>query len=206
MPDLNGLSILIPVYNYDVRQLTKDLIDQGQKLIIPFEILCFDDASALSFKTINKEVAKLANTTLLELPENIGRAKIRNKLAHASKYNKLLFLDCDSAIVKKDFLLNYLTQFKDGEFLIGGTVYGNEPSKEFSLRWKFGKLREERSAALRSLHPYDSIHINNLLADKNVYLQHQLDENIITYGHEDTKLGYSLKRSGVTIKHIDNPV
>jgi hypothetical protein len=206
MPEPTGLSILIPVYNYDVRPLVNALIEQGGNINIPFELLCFDDGSSEHYKKINREIDNLKNTIYKELPENIGRSKIRNKLALASKYAKLLFLDCDSGIVKKDFLENYLAHEKEGKILIGGTVYGNKAPKEYSLRWKFGKIREERTAAMRALQPFQSIHINNLLADKNIYLQHQLDENMITYGHEDTKLGYSLKSSGVSIKHIDNPV
>jgi hypothetical protein len=206
MPDPSGLSILIPIYNYDIRQLASSLVKQGELLNIPFELLCFDDGSSSHFKKINQEIAGLKNTNYKELPENIGRTRIRNKLALASTFSCLLFLDCDSKIIKEDFLKTYLSHAEEGKVVPGGTVYGEKASKEYSLRWKFGKEREERTAATRSKAPYESVHINNLLADKTTYLLHQLDEKITTYGHEDTKFGYALKKSGVTILHVDNPV
>jgi hypothetical protein len=206
MPERSGLSILIPIYNYDVRHLAKSLVEQGEQLEMPFELLCFDDGSSSHFKNINKEIVNLKNTTYKELPENIGRSRIRNKLALASQFSNLLFLDCDSGIIKENFLKNYINNAGEGKVLLGGTVYGEKASKEYSLRWKFGKKREERTATVRAHSPYQSIHINNLLTDKNTYLRHQLDEKITTYGHEDTKFGYALKNSGVTIIHIDNPV
>jgi hypothetical protein len=206
MPDPSGLSILIPIYNYDVRPLAKSLAIQGELLNTPFELLCFDDGSSSDYKKMNREIAELKNTSYIELPENIGRTRIRNKLASASKFSYLLFLDCDSKIVKDDFLKIYLNNAGKGKVILGGTVYGEKPNKEYSLRWKFGREREERTAAIRSQAPYESIHINNLLADKTTYLLHQLDEKITTYGHEDTKFGYTLKNSGVSIIHVDNPV
>jgi hypothetical protein len=206
MPDPSSLSILIPIYNHDVRQLTEMLLEQAEQLNMPFEILCFDDGSTSFFKNINKEIGKRKNTTYLELPQNIGRSRIRNRLALASKFNHLLFLDCDSGIVKNDFLKNYLAHCGEEKVVVGGTIYKDKAPKEFSLRWKFGKAREERSAKIRSLSPFQSITINNLLIDRITYLKHKLDENIIIYGHEDTKFGYALKKSNVSIEHIDNPV
>src|SRR5690606_40419937 len=87
------LSILIPVYNYNITSLIKTLHEQCTAAGITYEILCFDDASDKQFKVQNKAVSKLDHVTYRELPQNLGRARIRNELGRAAKYNHLLFLD-----------------------------------------------------------------------------------------------------------------
>ena len=42
-----GLSILIPVYEYNPTELIKDLIQQGIDIKIPLEIIIIDDASTV---------------------------------------------------------------------------------------------------------------------------------------------------------------
>jgi len=85
------LSILIPVYNYDVRDLVHKLHDQLIELDTPVEILCYDDASTdESYKVTNREINKLSVVIYKELPANIGRAAIRNKLANEANYNYYL--------------------------------------------------------------------------------------------------------------------
>jgi hypothetical protein len=80
------------------------------------------------------------------------------------------------------------------------------PSPDVALRWKYGKAREEKRAAVRQAHPYRSLTINNLLIPKSIYGNTPLDEGITSYGHEDTKFGYELRKKGIPIWHIDNPV
>src|ERR1044071_5613337 len=106
------LSILIPVYNFDVTGLAASL--QASETNIPFEIICLDDGSAPMFKAINKKIAGLENIIYEELPQNIGRSKIRNLLAERAKYEYLLFLDCDSTAVSGRFLSSYVSNVKSG--------------------------------------------------------------------------------------------
>ena len=47
------LSILIPIYNYDVRSLVEDLFHQCKDQNIEFEIVCMDDASDPSYRQLN---------------------------------------------------------------------------------------------------------------------------------------------------------
>lgn len=90
------LSILIPVYNYDVRSLVGDLAKQCLEASIPFEILCYDDHSQEEFDRINQKVIQLEGVTYFRLAKNVGRSMIRNHLAQVARYDHLLFLDCDS--------------------------------------------------------------------------------------------------------------
>ena len=53
------LSILIPVYNFAVKNLVNDLSLQAQNLKIPFEILCIDDASKAKYVKLNDGLEKI---------------------------------------------------------------------------------------------------------------------------------------------------
>jgi glycosyltransferase involved in cell wall biosynthesis len=206
MSEVNGLSILIPIYNQDVRPLINQLLEQANELKIPFEIRCYDDSSSPEIKKLNQELDTKRNVVYSELPENIGRSAIRNKLAKEAAYSYLLLLDCNIVIVRKDFLKKYIDTAEKSPVVIGGSVYDYEPERGNVLRWKYGKAREEKVAKERSLHPYRSIILKNILIRKNIFEKNLLDENIKTYGHEDTKFGCVLKEKKIRILHIDNPV
>jgi glycosyltransferase involved in cell wall biosynthesis len=206
MSEVKGLSILIPIYNQDVRPLVNQLLEQAKESGLAFEIRCYDDDSSPEIKKINQELGTNKNVIYSELPSNIGRSAIRNKLANEAIYSYLLFLDCNIIIIRKDFLKKYIESAEGSSVVIGGSVYDYEPDKAYSLRWKYGKAREERSAKDRSLDPYKGIILKNIFIKKNIYLENVLDENIKTYGHEDTKFGNMLKEKRIGIVHIDNPV
>ena len=99
------ISVCVPVYNFNITALVDELLKQSAQINVPTEIIVIDDCSNL-FKDENQKVSKDAK--YIELSENIGRAKIRNRFLEYAKYKFLLFLDCDSLVVKNDFLLKYL--------------------------------------------------------------------------------------------------
>lgn len=202
-----GLSILIPVYNHNVIKLIEALNQEAKTLDIPFEIRCYDDASDKEFRKKNRELKKLKNVVYKELEENIGRSKIRNLLAQESEFKDLLFIDGDSKVNSGSYLNKYVFAAFSHDVLIGGTTYSSKLSNpEYILRWKYGRQREELSAEDRNKKPFVNFTLNNLFISRNIYLTYQLDENITTYGHEDTKFGFMLKNGNVQIRHIDNPV
>ena len=53
------LSILIPIYNFAVKELVNELSSQAQDLNIPFEILCVDDTSKAIYIELNDGLEKL---------------------------------------------------------------------------------------------------------------------------------------------------
>ncbi len=202
------LSILIPVYNFNIVSLVKELHWQASKADIPFEIIVLDDCSSELLRDQNKDVSHLAGVRFYELEKNIGRAKIRNRLAEMAVNDTLLFMDCDSAVPSEKYIENYLPFCGKEMVVCGGRVYNPEPPEEpeYLLRWLYGISREQITAAIRDLNPYRSFMTNNFLISKNICLQIQFDENIIKYGHEDTLFGLELKKQLVHIKHIDNPL
>ncbi|MBK9012975.1 MAG: glycosyltransferase [Saprospiraceae bacterium] len=102
------LSILLPIFNFDVRPLVSDLHRQCEVAGVAYEIICFDDGSTPEFRQKNQELWKYSNLIYKELPQNLGRSAIRNALGKAARFEYLLFMDCDSRVTGGDFIENYL--------------------------------------------------------------------------------------------------
>jgi len=201
------LSILIPIYNYNITNLVKALHQQCEKAEIDFEILCFDDGSEDGFKNQNKSIESLKHAIYKELPKNLGRSKIRNELGRAAQYKYLLFMDCDSKVVSESYIKNYIEKLDSNSLLYGGRIYQSEPpQKEFYFHWFYGTHREQMSVEERKKNPYQSFMTNNFLIPKVIFLNFLFDENLTQYGHEDTMFGLQLKLAQVPILHIDNPL
>jgi len=203
------LSILIPVYKFDCRIFILELHKQVSDCKIDFEILVYDDGSNPEIKEINNSVSQLSNVIYKELPANIGRSKIRNKMAADANFNNLLFLDCDSKISSKKFISDYIKHCDNKSVIYGGRCYEtSEPAdKSTYLRWYYGIKRETISVETRlKNNPYKSFMTNNFLIPKEIFNSIKLNENLTGYGHEDTLFGAKLKENNVPIIHIDNPL
>jgi glycosyltransferase involved in cell wall biosynthesis len=196
------ISILIPVFNFEIVPLVNELIQQLEELDIQGEILVFDDFSTPSCRNINKSLIGLNNVVYKELDKNYGRTSIRQLLASQAHYEWLLFLDCDSRILKSDFLRSYLSAFKQNfDVYVGGRTYPTAPADcSKKLHWKYGTKRESikgKKTAFQS---------NNFCIKKEVFQQIQFPVFLKEYGHEDTWIGIELERSGKSIQYIDNAV
>jgi len=202
------LSILIPVYNFDVRSLVVRLQHQAEVTMITYEIICLDDNSDLDYTEINNEIASLEFVRFIRLNKNIGRAAIRNRLAELASYEYLLFMDCDSMPETDAYIMNYVAFLKPDTVLYGGRSYSPEKpfQKELFFHWFYGTNREVKSAEERKIRPYSSFMTNNFLIPKQIMQQIGFDESLRQYGHEDTLFGLELKRREVMIHHLDNPL
>jgi len=202
------LSILIPVYNFNINSLVTELHRQVTKTTFPFEIIVLDDCSSSLLRDQNKDVSRLPGVRFCELDKNIGRARIRNRLAEMAEYSTLLFMDCDSEVPSGNYIENYLPFCGKDIVVCGGRTYLPEPpdEPEYLLRWLYGIAREQRSDLIRNINPYRSFMSNNFLIAKAIILKIQFDESIVHYGHEDTLFGLELKKRGVLVKHINNPL
>ena len=201
------LSICIPIYNYNVTRLIHELSAQASLLSCPYEIILMDDGSQ-SFLSDNALLAELPHVQYIELPYNIGRSAIRNKLADTAQYEFLLFMDCDTLPSSPHFIHNYLTaaQNSNADVIMGGYHYSDEkPDSIHLLRWLYGIHREVKSASVRNLHPYRSFSTFNFLIKKKVFENVTFDESLTEYGHEDTLFGWELKKAHFHLSHIDNP-
>ncbi|HMQ49756.1 MAG TPA: glycosyltransferase [Saprospiraceae bacterium] len=202
------LSILLPIYNYDVRPLVQVLQSQAQHLQVPWEIICLDDASAPAYRDLNREIDRLSGVQYEVLSENIGRARIRNALAQRARLEYLLFMDCDSGVVNDDFLATYGAHLQPNTVLCGGTAYAeNAPSQpELNLHWKYGRRREQISADRRRQSPYQSFKTHHFVVPKPLMLRFPFEERLTQYGHEDTLFGLALEKAHIPIVHLDNPM
>ena len=204
------LSVLIPIYNFDVKRLVTTLDQQLTQAGISYEIIMADDCSEEVFRQKNAEVAHGDNIQYIQNETNMGRAKIRNHLAEIAQYPYLLFIDCDAAIQQEDYIKRYIdaieTMHQQSLFVInGGVAYQNEkPDNQYILRWTFGKQREEESAEKRALKPYHHFTPFNVVITKSLFQQLKFDETLTTYGHEDTLLGCQLKEQNIPYLHINN--
>lgn len=199
------LSICIPIYNQNVTPLVNELRAQALRADCQFEILLMDDAST-RYKEANSRLCELEGVRFIGLEKNVGRSVIRNKLADEAFYDYLLFMDCDVLPYSPDFLEKYI-QMEGHDVVVGGYRYEEQPiSDAYTFRWKYGKKREERSAATRNRRPNDSFSTFNFLIKKSIFKQVRFDESLKGYGHEDTFFGISLKEAGVKVTHIDNPL
>ncbi|MBR4841703.1 MAG: glycosyltransferase family 2 protein [Bacteroidaceae bacterium] len=205
-----SLSILIPVFNWDCSRLIDDLHSQAQDLGIPYEIIVADDCS--TDKDISERnriaVENLENCRFIWLLQNTGRAAIRNTLAEQSRYDKLLFLDCDSAVKDRMFLKKYVEAADKASVICGGLIHPDElPERGVELRWTYEKKADlERSAEFRSHNPYSRFTPFSFLIDRAVFLQIRFDESFAGYGYEDVQFGHELEKRGVSMLHIDNPL
>ena len=205
---MSGLSVLIPIFNWDVAPLVHSLIEQSVDWSGPLEIILFDDGSREEFRVLNQLLARHPGVHYRELAQNVGRAAIRNQLAAAAQHEWLLLLDNDSRLPDTQFLARYAATRNQASVIIGGTCYEAAPpaDPDLHLRWLYGQVREARPASVRQAAPHGQLTINNALIRADVLRQFPLDECLTGYGHEDTKFGLALAVAGVPVRHINNPV
>ncbi len=203
-----GLSVLIPVFNRNVRELVAALVAQAPDWPGPLEIRLLDDDSAEEYRQQNRPLAALPLVQYQELSRNVGRAAIRNLLAAAAQHEWLLLLDNDSLLPDSQFLARYAAARARADVLIGGTAYEAAPPADpaLLLRWRYGRAREARPAAQRQTAPYAQLTINNALLRAEVLRRFPLDERLTGYGHEDTRFGLELAAAQVPVLHLDNSV
>lgn len=202
------LSVLIPVYNYDVQEFVSELSTQADRCEYPVEIICLDDGSEGHFREMNATVDQYAHVVYKVSDQNLGRSKVRNELASMAQYDHFLFLDCDGRCVSQDYLQRYLDRLDGYDVIYGGRVYSEEAPDDHALyfHWYYGSAREAVLTEQRIEKPFKSFMTNNFLIRRSVYEAVKMDEGVIGYGHEDTLFALELKREGFHIQHLENPI
>lgn len=202
------ISILIPVYNTSVVELVKSLQRQCLQLPHQFEIICLDDASSPEYRRINTALSTMEGVIYKELETNIGRSRIRNRLADMAGYPYLLFMDGDSKVVRANYLSTYLENLGSDTVIYGGRVYQENPPPDplYRLHWHYGCQREALPAAKRREYPYRTFMTNNFVVPKAIATRIRFDESITRYGYEDTLYALELQKNGFKIRHIENPL
>jgi glycosyltransferase involved in cell wall biosynthesis len=204
------LSVLIPVHNYDIRNLLRQIAHQCSQLHISYEIICLDDASDKSFEPCFQEIRKELKIQWSSTLKNIGRSAARNSLARQASFENLLFLDCDVSIPNEHFIQNYIRLIKQEDYQVvyGACVYCKEKPRDTKkiLHWIYGTKNENPDLKHRLKYPYETFHTVNFLAKRSLLLKYPFDETITKYGYEDSLWAHTLKLQAIPIKHIENPV
>lgn len=201
------ISLLIPVFDYDIITLVHSMKDAMGKVPEFYEILIGDDGSSAEYREKYRSL-EVDNVKVISSKKNIGRAAIRNRLALEAKGDFLIFIDADVMLpgTAEAYMLKWLPFLNNSRVICGGTLYHDsapgDPDK--LLRWKYGKWREQKSAVERNKHPHTGFSTFNVLFEKSVFSKIRFNEELKQYGHEDTLLGFQLKKAGIDILHIDN--
>ena len=197
------LSILIPTYNYNITRLVAELHQQAIDSYVDFEIIVMEDGSTLYVEE-NKVVADFEFCRHIVLENNIGRSAVRNKLAEEANFEHLLFMDCDAEVCSDHFVEKYISFCKEECVVIGGTAYDpNENSSVYSLRLKYGRVREARMAFERDNNNFATF---NFMISTSIFNLIRFDETIKGYGHEDMLFGHQLHKLGYEFIQIENPL
>jgi glycosyltransferase involved in cell wall biosynthesis len=201
------ISILIPVYNYDIVALVHNLRSAIGDIPEYREILIGDDGSSEEYRNRYMQMCD-ERVRLVVSEKNIGRSAIRNRIAGEAIGEYLLFIDADALIVgtAEEYLKRYVGVLKKAKVICGGVLYPGFPpaDPDKMLRWKYGKQREQRKASDRNKHPHARFSGFNFIVEKETFMKIRFNEELKQYGHEDTLLGYQLKIAGIGILHIDN--
>jgi glycosyltransferase involved in cell wall biosynthesis len=201
------ISLLIPVYNYDIIALVHSMKSALGKVPEFCEILIGDDGSSPEFKEKYRSL-ECEEIRVIHSKKNIGRAAIRNRLALEAKGDYVLFMDADAMLTgtAEVYMLAWLPKMTYYRVLSGGTLYHESPpgDPDKLLRWKYGKKKEQRKASEKNNYPHADFSTFNVLFDKSIFSKIRFNEELKQYGYEDTLMGYQLKKAGIEILHIDN--
>jgi glycosyltransferase involved in cell wall biosynthesis len=201
------ISLLVPVYDYDIIALIHGMRSALGKVPEFCEILIGDDGSSPEYKEKYRSLVG-DGVRLISFEKNIGRAAIRNRLALEATGDYLLFIDADTLLpgTAEAYFLKWLPMIPHYKVVCGGILYHDaapgDPDK--LLRWKYGKWREQRKATDRNKNPHAWFSTFNVLIAKEIFSKIRFNEELKQYGYEDRLMGYQLKKACIDIIHIDN--
>jgi glycosyltransferase involved in cell wall biosynthesis len=199
------ISVLIPVYNYNVRNLINSIKSQLLTANIKFEIIIIDDASS-TFVNENSKIKEEDTIHFYSLAKNIGRSKIRNLLVEKAKFDWLLFLDADVLPVNSNFIANYIAKMQatSKDIIAGNIIYDAKQSLPHLLRWKYGKVKEQKPLNARKNSPILNCRGANFAIKRNVASNFNFPTLKENYGFIDTRFFLQFQKKQVCV--IENPV
>ncbi len=201
------ISILIPIYNYNISNLVNIVHEQAIKTNVKFEIICFDDKSKNYINENKAAINSLKHAKIILSEKNVGRTKARQILSNESDYDWLLFLDSDVIPKSDKFIKRYIEKINSKyEAFFGGFAYSeSKPDNESVLRWKYGKKHEEIDAKKRNLNPHQLIISANFFIKKSIFNSINSKITRKSYGL-DNYFGAMLKQKNINVFHLNNEV
>lgn len=203
---MDGLSVLIPTYNYCCVELVRELHEQLTLIGLDFEIIVADDGSTdKDTCQENNAINLMTHCLFIQREQNTGRASIRNFLSQQARYERLLYLDSDAKICSKDFVSTYLKY--DSPVIDGGVTIDYNDSMKHNLRYHYEFTnKENHTANRRQSRPYQHFRTTNFMIKRTIMTENPFDERYRYYGYEDVAFGKVLQENNIPILHIDNPI
>lgn len=184
------------------------LLDEADAHDIEVELVLFDDSSLPHFEQMNHELQRMdPRVKYLSLVENVGRSRIRNRMADYAKGEWLLFMDCDMRPSDDLFLHRYHQNMDESvDVLCGGVFLESKPEDyTFRLQWQVETAQAKNLDRLRRKGIYDGVSTGNFMVRRTVYEKVRFDESLQGYGREDQLFSLNLKDVGARIRQINNP-
>lgn len=209
------LSVLIPVYNWSVRDLVNRLTAQvevgGLQNIV--DIHFFDDASTTPYaEELDRQVVEVSRRGvplyLHRVQKNVGRSVARNTLLAQSSGKFVLFLDADVMPDQDDFIAAYLAQIELGRRVVcGGISYRQcvNVSAQHRFYYHYSRKASIAPPQVRNECAWAWVFTANMLVERSLVNEVPFDNGFIGYGYEDIEWGIRLD-SIAKIYHIDNTV
>ena len=119
-----------------------------------------------------------------------------------------MFLDADVFPETSSFVLNYKNEISELEnkVVFGGYRYASTPpERSKSLRYYYGKAREEKDIETKNKNPYGFVFSGNMLLSKNVFLDNNYKKSDHLYGL-DVLFSRQLYSKNIQVIHIENAV
>ena len=203
------LSILIPIFNHDCRELCRSLSQQADAVDADIEIIAAEDGSTdRDCLKLNADIARLPHCRYIVRTQNVGRAAIRNFLADESSGEWLMYMDCDGRVVNTNFLRDYLEAATDCDVVCGGIVHTQQfLTAHNRLRYDYERRAEQRfTAQARQQDAELPFRTFCFMIRREAFERVRFDESFRHYGYEDVLFGRQLREAGLVIRHIDNPL
>lgn len=203
------ISVLIPVYNYNIQPLVENLLIQFASVNCKWEIFLSDDVSDAHFKNLNSDYVSglnLQNVKLFQQDTNVGNAANRNFLIKKATFDWLLFLDVDVLAVEDNFISVYISEMKstNKELISGNIIYDHKKPLPHLLRWKYGKRKEEVGFEKRRAYPILNLRGANFAIKRSLAQRMNFPLLRETYGFVDTRFFLQFNQNQVLV--IKNPV
>ncbi len=209
------LSVLVPVYNWDISLLLDKLAEEihSGKFNDRVEVIVIDDCSTDDKirGTNGKKVLECRNTganiKYSELRKNLGRALTRNMLAEQASGEFFLFLDSDVLPDRTDFLGKYIDHITENELdvICGGLscLHRKMTDRKYDFYFYWNTKIVVKTAAVRNKTPWRYLWTSNVMVRKSVFLEAPFNETFSGYGFEDAEWGIRLSKK-YKVLHIDN--